>query len=102
MCTYVIDDQLVAEAERSLNGLPLQIWLQQQVEELVHRGRETSASSTKRTFKVRRRSVDAPSDAELEARFADKAMPSIPEEASWKEIIDANVGKTIKPVEKWL
>lgn len=100
MCTYnvVIDDQLVVEAERSLNGLSLQAWLQQQVDALVRHSKITS----QRVAKVKRRAKHAPSDAELMARFSDKNMPPMPEDTSWKDIIDANVGKTIKPVEKWL
>ena len=100
MCTYnvVIDDQLALEAERSLNGLSLQVWLQQQVDALVR----NSKLSAKRVAKVRRRASYTPSDAELKARFADKDMPSMPEDASWREVIDANSGKTIKPIEKWL
>ena len=100
MCTYnvVIDDQLVAEAERSLNGLSLQAWLQQQVDALVRH----SKSSAKRVAKVKRRANYTPSDAELTARFSNQDMPPMPEETSWKDIIDSNLGKTIKSVEKWL
>jgi hypothetical protein len=104
MCTFVLDDQLVQKAERSLNGLSLQVWLQQQVEALVHRhALDVAETATQmRKVKVRRRAEKAPNDAELAMRFADKPMPPMPEETSWKDIIDANVGKTIKPVEKWL
>ena len=100
MCTYhvVIDDHLVVEAERSLDGLSLQAWLQQQVDALVRH----SKTSAKRVAKVRRRANYTPSDAELTARFANQDMPPMPEDASWKDVIDSNAGKTIKPVEKWL
>ena len=100
MCTYsvVIDDQLAAEAERCLNGLSLQVWLQQQVDALVC----YSTVPDKRVAKVRRRANCTPTDAELKARFDNKEMPQMPEDSSWKEIIDSNIGKTIKPVEKWL
>ena len=51
---------------------------------------------------VRRRAANTPSDAELEARFAGKKMPEIPDEPILTEVIAANTGKTIKPIEKWL
>ena len=104
MCTYSIelDDQLVAEAERTLKGLSLQIWLQQQVEALVRRPINVEAHTIKRIAKVKRRAENAPSDDQLEALFIEKPMPPMPEDASWKDIIDANTGKTIKPIEKWL
>ena len=35
-------------------------------------------------------------------RFAGKPIPQLPEDAPWSEIISANIGKTIKPIEKWL
>lgn len=52
--------------------------------------------------KVRSRYANAPSDAELEKKFAGKSVPQQPEDAPWSEIINANMGKTIKPIEKWL
>jgi len=52
--------------------------------------------------KVKSRYANAPSDEELEERFAGKPIPQQPEDAPWNEIINANIGKTIKPVEKWL
>ena len=52
--------------------------------------------------KVKSRYANAPSDEELEERFAGKSIPQQPEDAPWNEIINANIGKTIKPVEKWL
>ena len=55
-----------------------------------------------RVVKVKRHSTHAPSDAELEARFAGQAVPTLPEDPSWSEVISANTGKTIKPIEKWL
>ena len=56
-----------------------------------------------RKAKVKRRSVAVPSDTELEARFADVAMPEYPQdEFTCEEIIKANSGRTIKPIEKWL
>ncbi|MBR6141523.1 MAG: hypothetical protein IKQ37_07160 [Bacteroidaceae bacterium] len=60
------------------------------------------ASQTRRVFKVRRRSACSPSDEELAARFAGKNVPQIPEDPEWRHVIDANTGKTIKPIEKWL
>ena len=56
----------------------------------------------RRGAKVRRRAVHSPSDAELEARFAGQEVPVLPEDPSWSEVISANTGKTIKPIEKWL
>ena len=86
-----------------MNGLPLQTWLQQQVEALVQSAwsKKTRTART-RVAKVRRRSEQSPSDAQLEKLFADKPMPAMPEDVSWRTIIDAKKGKTIKPVEKWL
>jgi hypothetical protein len=56
-----------------------------------------------RKAKVRRRAVKVPSDAELEARFADLEMPEYPQDDfTCKDIIDANSERTIKPIEKWL
>ena len=60
------------------------------------------AVMARRGAKVRRRAVHSPSDAELEARFAGQEVPVLPEDPSWSEVISANTGKTIKPIEKWL
>lgn len=62
--------------------------------------RKENAVSQKKTVKVRRRAANSPSDTHLEAQFADTAMPEIPEDPSWSVVIDSNVGKTIKPIEK--
>lgn len=59
-------------------------------------------TSGRRTATVIRRH-GAPSDAQLQALFGDKESPSIPEEDySWSDVINANSGKTIQPIEKWL
>lgn len=58
-------------------------------------------SSTKKVFK-RRPTDSSPSDAELEARFKGTEMPEIPDDPDWHQVIKANTGKTIKPIEKWL
>lgn len=66
---------------------------------------ETAATPqpSKRTARVKKRTTYYHTDEELEARFASEPVPEIPtEEGSWHEIIKANSGKTIKPVEKWL
>lgn len=66
---------------------------------------ETSLADTpdtKTRRKVKSRYANAPSDAELEEKFAGKSVPQQPEDAPWNEIINANIGKTIKPIEKWL
>ena len=59
-------------------------------------------SSQERVFKARRRTACSPSDAELEARFAGTEMPELPDDPDWHQVIKANTGKTIKPIEKWL
>lgn len=54
-------------------------------------------------IKVKRRTDSVPSDAELEARFVDLAMPVYPlDDFTCEDIIKANSGRTIKPIEKWL
>lgn len=56
-----------------------------------------------RKAKVRKRASLVLSDAELAARFTNTEMPDYPEDDfSCEDIIKANSGKTIKPVEKWL
>ena len=58
---------------------------------------------SRRVAKIKRRAESVPSDAELEARFANLEMPQLPENTPlWQDIIKANSGKTIKPIEKWL
>ena len=60
-------------------------------------------SKSKRVARVLRRSSSTPTDSELEARFADKRIPNLPvSEPDWSLVINANTGKTIKPIEKWL
>ena len=60
-------------------------------------------TSPQRKAKVKRRAVSAPSDAELEKKFADLPMPRFPkDDFTSKDIIDANSGKMIKSIEKWL
>ena len=61
-----------------------------------------STATAERLSKVRRRATNVPSDAELEARFAGTEMPSFPEDPLWSQVINANTGKTIKSIEKWL
>jgi len=99
MCTYSItlDDSLATELERALNGQSFQTWVQQQVVLFVR-----DAGGASRRAKVKNHSGGVHTDEELAARFSDKAMPAMPEDASWSTIINANIGKTIKPVEKWL
>lgn len=64
---------------------------------------KTVPSHSRRAKVIRRSSVHSLTDSELEKRFADKNMPDYPEsEPTWSEVINANSGKTIKPVEKWL
>ena len=56
----------------------------------------------RRVAKVKRRASDSPTDIELQARFAGKDMPDMPEDPEWSQVISSNTGKTIKPIEKWL
>ncbi len=64
---------------------------------------EYAATKARRVATARRRYPSAPSDSELEARFTDKSSPEIPAtEPTWRQVINANSGKTIKSVEKWL
>lgn len=60
------------------------------------------ASHTPKAHRVKLRSANSPSDAELEARFAGLEMPELPADPEWRQVINANTGKTIKPIEKWL
>ena len=63
---------------------------------------EEETTSMRRVAKIRKRS-NTPTDAELQAYFEGKAMPSMPEQDdTWDTIIDANSGKTIRQIEKWL
>lgn len=64
---------------------------------------EVTEQTRSRKAKVKRRANAVPSDAELEARFADLSTPEYPQDDfTCKDIIEANSGKTIKPIEKWL
>lgn len=56
----------------------------------------------RRKAKVIRRALNTPSDRELEARFEGSDMPELPADPAWSHVINANTGKTIKPIEKWL
>lgn len=59
-------------------------------------------SSERRVARVVQRNI-SPTDAQLEEMFSGKKSPSVPEEDfSWSDLISANTGKTIKPIEKWL
>ncbi len=69
--------------------------------------REEESASEKsikgrRTAKVARRALNSPSDMELESRFGGNDMPEPPADPVWSQVINANTGKTIKPIEKWL
>ena len=74
----------------------------EELERAKERKKDDVRDLSRRVARVRRRAENSPSDAQLEALFSDKPMPNMPEDASWKCIIDANTGKTIKPIEKWL
>ena len=108
MCTYnlMLDDQLVAEATNTLTkGTAFQLWLQQQVEEMLReqvRAAGNRSQQDSKVFRVKRSSDNVPTDEQLEVLFADKEMPAIPDDSPWNVIINANTGKVIKPMEKWL
>ena len=56
-----------------------------------------------RTAKVKSRAKNVLSDDELEARFSKLEMPEEPEDDfSSQDIVKANSGRIIKPIEKWL
>ena len=57
---------------------------------------------TAKVLRVKRRAANSPTDAALEARFAELDMPEIPADPDWSQVVTANSGKTIKPIEKWL
>ncbi len=85
----------------SLNA-PKKRWLGEHLiaEAMKEESMTIHAPQTRRI--VKRRSANSPSDAELEARFAGLETPEIPADPEWSEVISANTGKTIKPIEKWL
>lgn len=57
---------------------------------------------TKTRRKVKSKYTNAPSEVELEEKFTGKSVLHQPEDTPWSKIINANIGKTIKPIEKWL
>jgi len=64
--------------------------------------KETSTQETRKA-KVVRRSTHAPTDEELENIFSDSCIVSEPSnDADWQDVVKANSGKTIQPIEKWL
>ena len=69
---------------------------------LEEESQEVEVKPAKRVAKIIRRAKNAPSDAELQARFEGLDMPNQPKDPEWSQVIDANIGKTIKPIEKWL
>lgn len=69
---------------------------------LEEENRKEDNTSARRIAKVVRHVTNSPTDAELQARFAGKEMPEQPEDPEWKQVITSNIGKTIKPIEKWL
>ena len=63
------------------------------------RGMEIIDKQPYRKAKVRRRANAVPSDAELEARFADLSMPEYPQDDfTCKNIIEANSGKPLSTI----
>ena len=63
---------------------------------------ENKNPTPRRKATAKKRRVDS-TDADLESLFAGKDSPLPPEEDyNWSDIIKANSGKTIKPIEKWL
>lgn len=63
---------------------------------------KNKTSTTRIIRQVRRRAEHVPTDEQLAARFAGLESPQLPEEPEWSQVIAANTGKTIKPIEKWL
>ena len=103
MCTYnvVIEDQLAQKTEKILNGLPIEAWIKQQVEALASLA-DSSKMPSKRIAKIKKRAENSPTDEQLEAYFAGKPMPAIPEDPLWRDVIHSNSGRTIQSIEKWL
>ena len=60
------------------------------------------ANTTKTARRVRRRAEHVLSDQQLAARFEGLESPELPEDPEWNQVIAANTGKTIKPIQKWL
>ena len=77
-------------------------WLGEHLIEEATREESVTISQTVKRHKVKRRYENAPTDAELAARFAGTHMPDIPTDPQWSHVISANSGKTIKSIEKWL
>lgn len=69
---------------------------------LEEEDKKEETKPTRRVAKIVHKSANSPSDAELQARFAGMETPELPEDPEWKQVINANTGKTIKPIEKWL
>ena len=73
------------------------------IEQAVEEERKAKGNHSKsKVYKVKRWAADTPSDAELEERFRGTEMPVMPEDPDWNQVISANTGRTIKPIEKWL
>ena len=63
---------------------------------------EETETPFQRKAKVKK-AYNSPTDDQLEAIMIDRPMPEVHEsEDTWDEVINANIGKTIKPIEKWL
>ena len=104
MCTYnlMLDDQLVAEAESTLTntGISFQLWLQQQVEELL---REQVSSKHRRVHSRRRGLTDEQLAAQL-AEYAPLTDADFPElsKSDYDHYIRSTSGRIAKGLEKWL
>lgn len=77
-------------------------WLGEHLIEQALKEELSAKGSQTKKVKIRCRSNNSPSDAELEARFDGLAVPELPADPDWRQVISANTGKTISPIEKWL
>ena len=102
MCAYslMLDDQLVAEAENSLrhSGVQFQLWLQQQVEDLLRK------QVTKRPHHFRRRGLSDEQLAQQLAQYAPLTDADFPElsKSDYDTYIRTTSGRITKGLEKWL
>lgn len=63
---------------------------------------EDEKLSQRRAVRVKHRN-GSPTDEQLETLFKGKDSSSAPtEDYTWSDVVIANSGKTIKPIEKWL
>ena len=104
MCTYniMLDDQLVSEAERILvdAGMPFQLWLQQQVEDMLRE----QVSYKHHRIRCHKRSLTDKQLANLLAEYAPLTDADFPDlsKSDYDNYIRSNRGHIVKGLEKWL